>query len=380
MSVFKLASDAAQKRHQAEIEKAYLAKNVDKARIERRRNELYHERLARACLGISNSAEVSNTMYSAIAATPEILFTKMHYLGWGEARKQKNSNEISPTLLRSYVDAFSEELKISKLPTDTDIASSNITKSLICHGLSPMADTILLLADLGRSIRISYALGITEVEVLLADATWMKHNRSINQLFERSEFMDQLRVYQDKRARLYKALNINHRVFIVSDYDKTDNAIKEKALKNAADDYRKLAAAIWGESVLEKQNPETKRLIGRSFNGLGKRDIISLPAHIRALSKFDKFCKSFESSLADELAILRTISKLFGTFDEDIFIYYFAQYFAQLNYNNYIKIAPFSENGFDKPFEQNKEHFNAFINHEKSQTVKVNKKLVPSTI
>jgi hypothetical protein len=92
----------AEKRFKAEIKNATQAKNVDKARVERRINERYYSRLTKACLGISDSYSLTEKAYSMCVAVPELLFSKMYAIGWGKSRKFKNEPN-SPKLLYSYV-------------------------------------------------------------------------------------------------------------------------------------------------------------------------------------------------------------------------------------------------------------------------------------
>ena len=175
-------------------------------------------------------------------------------------------------------------------------------------------------------------------------------------------FLDQLRVCIDKRKMLYKALNLKYTTFGITDYGENDTHIKKSDILNAAKKYRELATVLWGKESLCKQNASQKAIIGKSFNGLNKKSLSNLPDYLNILLGFNKIGSSLESALTDELAILRTLSELFSTFEEEVFIYYFAQYFAQSKYNNYLKMAPYSEVKFDSPFEKKSSHFNTFIN------------------
>ena len=174
------AIEAAQERFQEEIERASKGKKVDPARIKRRKNELYHERLTRSCLGLGQNSELNDSLYALATAIPEGLMSKMYLMGWGNARNQKESRTTPPELMKSYFENFADSYNAVKAPSIVEkIKNCEINKSLICHGLSPESDTILILAELGRSVRLSKALGLNTIEILLADISWIKYNRSI---------------------------------------------------------------------------------------------------------------------------------------------------------------------------------------------------------
>ena len=202
---------------------------------------------------------------------------------------------------------------------------------------------------------MSHALGIANIQVLLADVTWIKHNRSINQFFTQKEFMNQLRVCLDKRIRICKVLNLEYTVFGISDNNNSNSKDLSKAdiLKHSKN-FRNLAELFWGKKSLEPQREDMLKIIGQTFDKISKskKDLPELPSTIARLIdlKDGEIAKAIEEKLQSEFRILRTISKLFSSFDEDIFLYYFAQYSAQTHFKNSLKIAPKSEEKFDQPF------------------------------
>jgi hypothetical protein len=347
-----------QERFRKEVENAEAAKGIDRARLHRRINETYFTRLTRACLLIAPNKELSDLCYSMCVACPELLFSKMYYLGWGQGRKQKSPDQEAPNLLKSYNNLFSE---------DTDVASFHdllsflkaqpSVSSLICHGLSPISDTLLLLADIGRNIRISHALGVMRFNVMLADVSWIKHNRSINQRMSKKEFLNGLRICLDKRKRLYRALEFEYKVFGINNFGREELNINRTALEKLTKEFRQLARVLWGEKSLSSHDPQMKKLIGKRFTGMTNQEKTQLSPDIATLISYENLAVSLEKELESQLTILRTISDLFSTFDAEIFFYYFAQFFAQQKYSWYIKIAPMSEIKFDEPFETQTKHF-----------------------
>ena len=278
---------AAHERFKEEIERASKGKKVDIARIKRRQNELYHVRLTRACLGISQNSELNDSLYSLAVALPEGLMSKMHFMGWGDARKQKKLDSKPPELLKSYFNDFASFYNAANAPRIIErIKNKEINKCLICHGLSPASDTILLLAELGRSIRLSKALGLDSIEILLADISWIKYNRSIGQKFDRGDFLDKLRVCIDKRKRLYHALGIRYTTFGITDYGESKTHIKKNNIMQTAKKYRELSSVLWGDICLKKQDSAMKAIIGKSFHGLSKQNLGKLPEYMQILLMF----------------------------------------------------------------------------------------------
>lgn len=361
----------AEARFQNELEDADRSKGVDKARIERRNNETYFTRVTRACLPRPENYELTDTCYSLCVAVPELLFSKMYYLGWGQGRKQKDVEQDAPILMSEYREMFNDSTQLKDIKTLVDeIRKKSINYSLICHGLSPTADTLLLLADIGRSLRISYALGIMDVQVLLADISWMKYNRSIRQLMDANKFIDKLRICIDKRQRLYNAIGLSYRVFGISDYGSPESNINKTDLEKRAKSFRQLAEVLWGEKSLNPHDSQMKNIIGTSLHGI-KRGDSNHPPYISTLISFENVASALEKALENQLNVLRTISSLFSTFDEEIFIYYFAQYYAQKRYDRYLKIAPHSESKFDGPFNTLSRDFD-LLTRSKSKTTPEN--------
>lgn len=345
-------------RFNQEVFNAENAKKIDHARLHRRRNETYFSRLTKACLPSLTNIELSDPCYSFCVACPELLFSKMYYLCWGQGRKQTNPEQSAPQLLDEYNSLFINTTNVAHFVDLLSYTKKQIKpSSLICHGLSPTSDTLLLLADIGRNIRISYALGVSEINVMLADLSWIKHNRSINQLMSKKDFLNSLRICLDKRKRLYRALGFKYKVFGINNFGREDLNINRTALEKLTAEFRQLAQTLWGEQSLQPHDQQIKKIIGKKLYGMRPDERGQLPSYIDTLVSYQNLAESLERELESQLGILRTVSELFSTFDEEIFFYYFAQFFAQQKFNNYFKIAPISEIKFDLPFETQKVHF-----------------------
>ena len=370
--------EISRERHRNHLDRAKKNPKAKQSKIDQRRNQPIHERLCYAAMGVSDQIELSNDAFALVCAAPEILMPAIRDMAFGPYRKQnkkKPSDSEPPEVLKKYHRDFSnqgndkEKEKYSlengqKLLND--IKSKKIKKSLLCHGLSPSSDTILLFAEIGRVARINYALGLEKIEVMLADASWIRHNRSIAKLFSSPKsFENELRLCQDKRIRLYKAIGLDAEVFSVPNARKKKN-IKEGVVLRAvlvekAKSYRALASTIWGDKVLLNSDTKTKAHVGRHLNSAKNRPE-NFPCHMKTLLSFEKSASALETSLKGELTIIRTLFDLFSTLEVDVFVYYFAQFAAQEKYDNYLKTAPISETKFDKPFRLNREVFASAIN------------------
>jgi hypothetical protein len=363
MTFFSQAARSADLRDRERIERAKEGKGVDRGALRLQKNAQFHDRLVRASLDVKPRQAVTDVLMALTVACPEVLLQQSYRLGWGPAREQPEAGNGPPTLLARYqreLDANDFSFANSGA-IESDIAPKGLIREvLLCHGLSPTPDTVLLLADIGRAARISHAMGLGDVHVMLADVSWMRHNRSVLGHFtDEDEYSNQLRVCQDNRRRIYKALKLRCDVFSISAHQGS-TSISRPSLQSAGALYRELAVALWGERALGPHDVETKALIGQSFNGMKPRNVALLPTQIQALLKFPECASGLENSLRGELKILRSLSELFSSFDGDIFVYYFAQFFAQNSYKQFLKVAVCSEFKFDSYFDRNYEHFVRF--------------------
>jgi len=349
------------------IERAHLP--TPAADVRARQAKPYWKRLVNACFDkMDDTAENDSRLQSLCVASPEFLFGGMYRLGYSSKKK----NTDAPDLLSEYHKAFNEETHLSEpQKLMKAIESKTIDRALICHGLSSCDDTILLLADIGRSVRIAQALDLQKVEIMLADVSWIRHNRSLNKLFRTPrDFEDGLRVCIEKRRKLYRSLNLRYYNFGVLNVINQDNSkskeynIALSTLTEQADKLRELAKAIWGDKVFQPHDRNIQRDIGTTFDRLvglksDKRDICLTPLFKAMLTAHVDAPKELEETYKNQLTILRKVSSLFGQFDTSTFVYYFAQYFAQSKFTNYLKIANISEQKFDQPFNEFNEQFSA---------------------
>lgn len=326
-------------------------------------HQLFHERLIDACKRVSdNPSGVPDILFVAL---PERLLGKTAYLCIGDVRQPLRSGTKPPEIreetvacLRSY-DEMGRQTSFANLESPGTL--THLKHVLICHGLSPIGDSILLLAELGRAYRLSRCLGLP-MRVMLADISWMSSNRSIRQFesLDKDTVDNGLRVCLDKRRRLYEALEISPDLREISPYDRA-KTISGQKLEKISQHYNAFAAAVWGCSSEGPLTREQVSLISASLDRAMTDPRSNIPDHMKAFAQHPRALVALESELKAHLEILRTIAKQFNSFDPDVFKYFFAQYYGQDPYRGIgLKIAPISERRFDEPFDKLDEYFRAW--------------------
>ncbi|MBX9696444.1 MAG: hypothetical protein K2Z81_28915 [Cyanobacteria bacterium] len=198
---------------------------------------------------------------------------------------------------------------------------SRFQRVLLCHGLSPVGDSILLLADLGRAHRAASAMGLS-VEVMLAAVEWQKANRSVQQMTSLAADQAERGLIrcQTQRVNLYSRLGIACTPF----------AVEQSKLTEISTFYRTLAGELWqGVNLTGSISIDQQRLIKRPLGG------------------------GLEEKYREHLKVLRFFARQFNGLDEEYFWYFLNQFYAQLRFRgNSLKVAVESEMRFDQPFEE----------------------------
>jgi hypothetical protein len=349
MLPFREAVSRARDRERARLAKAADQKNPVAAGIALiQGNRPFHDQLIDALRrSRDDAAGPQSVPPSLYLALPERLFGRWFYLAYGQ---QRHSAPGSPT---DTVDRNVETWKrwdphgmTTKLRNFT---AKKLRGIFVAHGLSPTADTTLLLADLGRAFRISRALELP-IHVLLADVSWMSHNRSVRKLgFSDQELESGLMACLDRRLRLYSALGLTCKVHQILTYEKV-GAIHEEKIRLIARRYEALIHLLWGPSFTD----ETKLLDKNQLAQLDRQlpDSLDENSSLRALAQFPGGLQGLDRALFPHLEIVRAVAKRFRTLTPDTFSYYFAQYYAQVGYRDWhLKVCPESELDFDEPFD-----------------------------
>ncbi len=326
-------------------------------------NQLFHERLLDACRRVAdNPSGVPDVLFVAL---PDRLLGKVAYLCLGNTRRPTDDSLMPDVItgdmldcLRTY-DEMGLETRFVNLESQATL--ERLKYVLICHGLSPIGDSVLLLADLGRGFRVSRALGLP-TKVMLADVSWMNSNRSIRKFesLSESDIDTGLRVCLDKRRRLYEALSLSSDLKEISPYDRA-GTISGRKLEMIGKRYTALASALWGSPTVGPLSRKQVSLIVSSLDRAMTGPEDNVPEHMRALAQFPRALVELENELKPHLEILRAIAKQFNSFDADVFRYFFAQYYAQDAYRGVgMKIAPLSERKFDEPYDELDVYFRAW--------------------
>ncbi len=252
-------------------------------------------------------------------ALPERLLASLAYFV-GNTKSDETRPAELPAGMRNRLERWrtgGADLRFANLDA---AALAGIDKILLCHGLSPVEDSILLLADLGRASRIADALDLP-VHVMLTAVEWQKANRSLKQIESLSDETCEsgLAACHARRLKLYAKLGVTCHP------SATDAAL----LKRISAFYQNRATELWQVNTTGKLSIDQQR----------------------------KICSPLSADLEElhraSLAVLRFFARQFNGFDEEYFWYFFSQYFAQLPFKgNSLKVAVESETKFDQPFEE----------------------------
>jgi len=277
-------------------------------------------------------------------AFPEKLLSKWYYLAFGEQRSKTAGHEGTISNEWRLWDGLGENAKLLNFP------QADPKAVFVAHGLSAIDDSILLLADLGRTFRAARCLRVP-LRILLAGIEWISYNRSLKRFGLPDDMIENgLRLCQDRRQHLYEALGAEVAIHEIVGYSRK-GAINRDKIKLIANRYLELAEILWGKDKINTPVPLTKAdmaLIGKQLP-----QSIGDDSALKILGRFPGALQRLEESLTLHLGILRTIAQHFRILSLETFSYYFAQYYAQDTFRGtHVKIAPISEKQFDEPFDK----------------------------
>jgi len=239
---------------------------------------------------------------------------------------------VIPEILFSVIHPYSKKYKnLFELWNLSDISSfDSFKKTLICHALSPNGDTIFLLADLGRSLRISASIN-KKLHIMLADQEWSRYNWVVQDYGD-----DNLSRNFSFRQKLYNMLGINFDACNLTNV----GSFNREYIERLAYEYEDFSKSIFGEKYIKK------KLTSKEISYLkDKLKLITVNYHedLFNLSFFSQKLKAEKEILFISLEYLRSL-------DKKSFTYYLTQRFHQYKYQNFLKIAVRSEKNFDVPF------------------------------
>ena len=273
-----------------------------------------HVKLMQAC-NKNGPAGLTGDGQLLFIALPEKLLSSLGIFV-GNLRTLDDKPEAVTTNAVKSIEALRRDVNADFLNVE-DL--SGVSQVLVCHGLSPIGDSIALLADFGRALRVACVLGLP-VHNMLLDPDWQRINRSIAQVptLAPVDVAHGLQCCLERRQRLAHALGIE--VGVVS--------LDRPRLLAAAEALQTLAVFLWQLDTLSVLRIEHMRKI-----------VAKLPDET-------------ERQYRRELALLRFVARQFNSFDSDVLLYLIGQYWAQAPLRPVsFKMAVESERAFDGPFD-----------------------------
>jgi hypothetical protein len=230
----------------------------------------------------------------------------------------RRENDAPPALepsidLLTHLQNGAIDLTCANLSEETPDHIENV---LLCHGLSPTEDSLVLLAELGRSMRLGATLDLG-VEVMLLDWDWQLLNRSTRQLqsLDAEQIRTGLIAKQQQRLSLYQ--NLGFRVHLVS----LDHCVLDQIVRR----FHHIAVRLWNvptSGMLTKE--EVKRI-----------------------------CEIGTEHYNSDIELIRYVAKQFVSLDADVFKYLIGQFWSQVPLHAHsLKVAAESEWKFDEAFEK----------------------------
>ena len=321
-------------------------------------NQPFHKRVLEACRRWRGMPEGLPDV--AFLAVPERLLSRVGYLCLGPTRDEPSGTAIAPDIHDNAAELLREYNEMVTDFTHLDSTSfSSVNSVLLCHGLSPIGDSILLLAELGRGYRLAWALDLP-LKIMLADVSWMKFNRSVRQFKSLTEQHIKNGLVQclQRREKFYRMLKTEHNLQEISSFDQP-GFISGLKLHRISELYQSLAQVVWGKNG--RLSVDDIRLINKPLHERIFEKSNTLPNHLATLGLFPKTLAAMEDSLKPHLEILRKVASGFSTFEGEVLSYFFSQYYAQQPYKGKtVKLAPESEMGFDEPFNSLDVYFQAW--------------------
>jgi hypothetical protein len=264
------------------------------------------------------------------------------------------SGSIVPTTLKKYA-ALIPEIYVGwarpKIDHTTFVAFSPSIQGdtlddpdsvLLCHCLTPVEDSIFLLAELGRVNRIAAGLGVP-VKVMLADDSWSSLNWVVK---DYEDIADLTKNYEFRKA-LYRNMNVDLRscsTSLTAD-DLVDPPLPHDDVSRYASEYEHLAEIFFGKDITSKRISDeilSETKASKLLKSLkvqtreGKKNILSL--------------KVFFDPLQPHLELVQKVHSKLRRLDRNTFRYFLLQLFHQARFPRSLKVAVTREKDFDQPF------------------------------
>ncbi|MES2388119.1 MAG: hypothetical protein V4543_08960 [Bacteroidota bacterium] len=237
-------------------------------------------------------------------------------------------------------------------------------KYLICHGLSVHSDSLFLLCDLGRFLRLKNTYNKDAVIMLtrtdFANLNWKVQSlkNEFNNLSDK-KILNNLELCLKFRVELYKKLGFNE----------TDQTVVMCGTDDAHSELFDDVVQFKGKKKRKKLDSEKLNQMSMEYNKLvkfivGKTPDIDLTVHENRMLVIDQIEKFIESDagheilgldfvkldVAKHLDIIIQVIKTYKSYKVNTFNYFYLQYLHQYRFPFHLKIAVRREKDFDASF------------------------------
>ncbi len=272
-----------------------------------------------------------------LCANPIVLFSNIHN-GFDKYSCSKfveyNSDDaelVAVSDVRSFLNNNTRKISLK-----------HIKKSILGHALSPFSDSILLLCELGRYLRLCKTIGIEKIDILITDTDWAKLNYSVIELKSQIlNIMSNLDSCLDFRKELYNKLGFSDIEVLAKHLVNSLDGKNIRSLEIEAAEFELYCRLL--EPIIEQLDFENKKI-----------DIPSLIKRLSDVSQKEKL-ELLSLSIVNDLKNLYTISvvkQYFKGTDSSTFLYALLQRYT-LHDNKYkyaLKVGVESEKKFDFAF------------------------------
>ncbi len=222
-------------------------------------------------------------------------------------------------------------------------------KSLLCHALSPFPDTLALLLDIGRFLRLSGGLNLSP-NLLLGGIEFGK----LNWVVKDFDAKDRLFSSNSFRRKLYKKVGFreDENLFYCEPKNAYSNSMKtlnsdEHEIDTIALSYEALSNFMFGSEYIRKRlTKEEAKFLELKIEEMGnvKTD------YLEKLSVFS--ISTVRDSIDSQFEAIRSVLVHLRRLDKDTFKYYLVQRYNQLKFDDCLKIAIRREHDFDSTFDK----------------------------
>ncbi|HRF75740.1 MAG TPA: hypothetical protein PLB46_04155, partial [Chitinophagales bacterium] len=267
-----------------------------------------------------------------------------------------------PTTIWAIIDkeSYDQDYVSDLILNSSDSASIQSVKKMstfepnqiiLGHALSPVSDSIFLLMELGRYLRICHTLNKSP-RIYLTDTSWAKYNYSVIEYF--SDDPEKAKTHLNAnfrfRKKLYGMLGIECEIQDPSNFLSSGEEIKQ--LEKTIDSYNTFGNLLFNSiSNGERGVENKKRVLDFIDKSLDKKIDERPEDEYNNELTFLKLYPAIPLEVIDKMFfITKTVLKNYKDINEHTLKYAFYQRFAQRKYSGCLKVGVRSETKFDQSF------------------------------